>query len=97
MSAEIESLVTDAAARRTGSGTSPMLVALAVLALVTAAHAQWRIGRMSDSLETAQAQIIELRGLRAVLATQQSEAAARLETSLTDRPSSRVFAAAVAG
>jgi len=83
MSAEIESLVTDAAARRTGSGTSPMLVALAVLALVTAAHAQWRIGRMSDSLETAQAQIIELRGLRVALATQQSEAAARLETSLT--------------
>jgi len=84
MSAEIESLVTDAAARRTGSGTSPMLVALAVIALIAAAYAHWRIGRLSDSLDVAQAQIVELQGLRAVLAAQQSEASARLETSLTD-------------
>ena len=82
MSAEIESLVTDDAARRAGRGTSPMLVALAVIALLVAAYAHVQTGRLADDLELAQARLAELQGTRVQLASQQSALANQLQASL---------------
>jgi uroporphyrin-3 C-methyltransferase len=81
MSAEIESLVTDDAARRVG-GASPMVVVLALVALLAAGYAHWRMSRVAGALEIAQAQLAELQGTRAVLAAQQSELTGRLEASV---------------
>ncbi|HSJ99535.1 MAG TPA: uroporphyrinogen-III C-methyltransferase, partial [Myxococcota bacterium] len=61
MSAEIESLSTDVNARRPGRGVSPMLVALAVLGLLLALYANWRIGRYDTRYERLRGQIAELR------------------------------------
>jgi uroporphyrin-3 C-methyltransferase len=84
MSAEIESLVIDGSSRRSGSGVSPMLVAVAVIALLAALFAHWRMGRALESLDLAQARITELQGTRAVLGAQQSELATRLESELAE-------------
>jgi uncharacterized protein HemX len=83
MSAEIESLVTDDAARRAGRGTSPMLVVLAVLALLLAAYAHVRTGRIASALEGAQAELAQLQGIRVQLASQQSALASQLDSSLS--------------
>jgi len=62
MPAEIESLSTDQNARRPGRGPSPMLVVLAVLALLLAAYATWRVDRSHDRYDRVNQQLIELRG-----------------------------------
>ena len=62
MPAEIESLSTDQNARRPGRGPSPMLVVLAVLALLLAAYATWRVDRSHDRYDRVNRQLIELRG-----------------------------------
>jgi uncharacterized protein HemX len=84
MSAEIESLVTDDAARRAGRGTSPMLVVVAVLALLVALYAHLRLGRIASAVETAQADLAQLQGTRVQLASQQSALSSRIDTSLTE-------------
>jgi uroporphyrin-3 C-methyltransferase len=61
MSAEIESLSTDLNSRRPGRGVSPMLVALAVLGLLLALYANWRIERHDTRYERLRGQIAELR------------------------------------
>jgi len=82
MSAEIESLVTDDAARRAGRGTSPLPVVLATIALLVAAYAQVRTGRLESDLELAQGQLAELQGMRVQLASQQAAATNQLQASL---------------
>ena len=80
MSAEIESLVTDDAARRAGGRTSPLLVVIAVLALLLAIYAHIRLGRALDALSSTDARIVELQAVRAQLASQQGALANRLHT-----------------
>ena len=82
MSAEIESLVTDDAARRAGRGTSPMLVVLATSALLVAAYAHVRTSRLESDLELAQGRVAELQGMRVQLASQQAATANQLQASL---------------
>jgi len=82
MSAEIESLVTDDAARRAGRGTSPLPVVLATIALLVAAYAQVRTGRLESDLELAQGQLAELQGTRVQLASQQAASTNQLQASL---------------
>jgi uroporphyrin-3 C-methyltransferase len=79
MSAEIESLVTDGAARRVGGRTSPMLVVIAVLALLLAVYAHVRVGRALDGLASVDARIVELDAMRVQLASQQRALAERLQ------------------
>jgi uroporphyrin-3 C-methyltransferase len=83
MPAEIESLATEMSTRRPGSGGSPMLVAVAVLALLLALYAHWRFGHFDDRVGRVRAQIMELRNTQARLAGQVSSLTARLETSNT--------------
>ena len=61
MSAEIESLSTDVNARRPGRGANPMLVAFAVLGVLLALYANWRIGRHDDRYDRLRSQIAEMR------------------------------------
>jgi uroporphyrin-3 C-methyltransferase len=82
MSAEIESLSTDANARRPGRGPSPMLVGLAILALLLAAYATWRISRFEDRYDRIGQQFVELRGT-------QNRLDARLQALSLDLESSR--------
>jgi uroporphyrin-III C-methyltransferase len=63
MSAEIESLTVESAARRTG-GASPTTVALAGLALLLAAAAHWRFNRFDDRVDGVRNQLVELRELQ---------------------------------
>lgn len=79
MPAEIESLTNDMAARRPGSGVSPMLVALAVLGLLLAAYAHWRFGQFADRIDRVRAQVVELRGEQDRLSSQMQSLATRLE------------------
>ena len=68
MSAEIERLTVESAARRTGGGgTGPTAVVLAVIALLLAAAAHWRFNRFDDRID----------GLRGDL-TERSRAAAAI-------------------
>ena len=61
MSAEIESLTVESAARRTGGGTgSPVAVMLAAIALLLAAAAHWRMNRAADRIDGAIADLTEL-------------------------------------
>ncbi len=64
MSAEIESLAVESAARRTGGGASPAAVALAGLALLLAAAAHWRFNRYDDRVDRVRNQLVELRELQ---------------------------------
>jgi uroporphyrin-III C-methyltransferase len=82
MSAEIESLSTDVHSRRPGRGVSPMLVALAVLGLLLALYANWRIGRYDTRYERLRGQIAELR-------TTQDKLDGRLQWLTADLESSR--------
>jgi len=82
MSAEIESLSSDMSTRRAGgSGASPMLVAFAVLALLLAIYAHWRVGQFDDRIDRVRRQVVELRALQDRLTGQISTLTARLETS----------------
>lgn len=60
MSAEIESLKTESRLRRS-SGVSPVLIVLTVLALLLAAHAQWRFGQLDGRIERLRDRLVELR------------------------------------
>ena len=79
MPAEIESLTNDMAARRTGSGVSPMLVALVVLGLLLAAYAHWRFGQFADRIDRVREQVAELRGEQDRLSSRMQSLATRLE------------------
>ena len=81
MSAEIESLSGEKNARRAGGGTSPMLVACAVVALLLAIYAHWRLGQFDDRIDRVRGQVTQVRGTQDRLAGQLSTLTARLETS----------------
>jgi uroporphyrin-III C-methyltransferase len=81
MSTEIESLKSDLKSRRTGGGGSPMLVALAGLALLLAVYAHWRFGQFDDRDDRLRAQVIELRTAQARLESQLGTLATQLEQS----------------
>jgi uroporphyrin-3 C-methyltransferase len=82
MSAEIESLSSDMNTRRPGgSGANPMLIALAVLGVLLAAYAHWRIGHFVDRSDRVHRQVVELRASQGRLAGQLATLTARLETS----------------
>ena len=65
-----------------GRGTSPLPVVLATIALLVAAYAQVRTGRLESDLELAQGQLAELQGTRVQLASQQAAATNQLQASL---------------
>jgi uncharacterized protein HemX len=79
MPAEIESLTNDMAARRTGGGVSPMLVALVVLGLLLAAYAHWRFGQFADRIDRLRVHVAELRGEHDRLSSQMQSLATRLD------------------
>jgi uroporphyrin-III C-methyltransferase len=82
MSAEIESLSSDMSSRRPGSGgTSPMLVVLAVLGLLLAVYAHWRIGQFDNRIGRVRGQVAALRTGQGRLSEQLSTLTARVETS----------------
>jgi uroporphyrin-III C-methyltransferase len=81
MSTEIESLKSDLNSRRTGSGVSPMLFALAGLALLLAIHAHWRYAKFDDRGDRLRAQVAELRTVQARLESQLGTMATQLEQS----------------
>jgi uroporphyrin-3 C-methyltransferase len=81
MPAEIESLTNDLAARRTGTGVSPMLVALVVLGLLLAAYAHWRFGQFADRIDRVRDQLAEMRGEQDRLSSQVKSLATRLDVS----------------
>ena len=70
MTNEIESLTSDLNSRRTGSGTSPMLIAVGSLALLLAAYAHWRFGQFDERIDRVRGQVVELREAQARLAAQ---------------------------
>lgn len=81
MSAEIESLTVESAARRTGAGGSPTTVALAVIAVLIAAAGHWRLNRAGERLDVVTADIAELNELQ----RQSSERLLALATQLETR------------
>ena len=81
MSSEIESLSSEMNARRTGGGSSPMLVVFAVLALLLAVYAHWRFGQFDERIDRVHGQVTQLRGSQDRLAGQLATLNARLETS----------------
>ena len=83
MSAEIESLSSDKSARGTGGGSSPMLVAFAVVALLLAIYAHWRFGQFDERIDRVHGQVQALRGSQDRLAAQVTTLTDRLETSQT--------------
>jgi len=81
MSAEIESLSDDMNARRPGgSGTNPMLLALAVVGLLLAIYAHWRIGQFDNRIDRVRGQVIELRASQDRLSGQLTTLGTRMET-----------------
>lgn len=68
MPAEIESLNPESPVRRSGSGTSPMLYALAVLALLLAAWAHWRYSQVDNRIDRVRGHVMESREARDALA-----------------------------
>ena len=82
MSAEIESLTVESAARRTGGGAgNPVAVALAVIALVLAAAGHWRMNRAADRIDGAIADITELNEQQRQTSERLQAFATQLETS----------------
>jgi uroporphyrinogen III methyltransferase/synthase len=72
MSAEIESLTVESAARRSAGGGSPVPAVLAAVALVLAAAAHWRFNRFDDRIDGVRDQVARLE-------EQQQQSSARLE------------------
>lgn len=70
MTNEIESLTSDLNSRRTGSGTSPMLIAVGTLAFLLAAYAHWRFGQFDERIDRVRGQVAELRATQDRLAAQ---------------------------
>lgn len=81
MSAEIESLSSDQNARRPGQGVSPMVVAMAAIALLGAIYAHWRLGQFDDRLDRVRRQIAALHETQARIDAQTQSLAADLEAS----------------
>jgi uroporphyrin-3 C-methyltransferase len=81
MTNEIESLTSDLNSRRTGSGTSPMLIAVGGLALLLAAYAHWRFGQFDERIDRVRGQVVELREAHARLAAQITAVDAQLQQS----------------
>lgn len=81
MSAEIESLSSEMHARRAGRGASPMLVAIAVVALLAAGYAHLRFGQVTDKIDRLRTQVGELKGTQDRLGTQVATLAARIDSS----------------
>jgi uroporphyrin-3 C-methyltransferase len=70
MTNEIESLTSDLNSRRTGSGTSPMLIAVGSLAFLLAAYAHWRFGQFDERIDRVRGQVAETRTTQDRLASQ---------------------------
>ena len=81
MSAEIESLSSEMHSRRTGRGASPMLVAIAVVALLAAGYAHLRFGQVNDKIDRLRTQLGELKASQDRLGTQVATLAARIDSS----------------
>src|SRR5688572_20864011 len=81
MSADIESLTVESAARRTGGGGNPTAVALAAIALLLAAAAHWRVKRASDRIDGVNADLTELSALQQRSSERVHALATQLETS----------------
>ena len=81
MSADIESLTVESAARRTGGGGNPTAVALAAIALLLAAAAHWRVNRASDRIDGVSADLTELSALQQRSSERVHALATQLETS----------------
>jgi uroporphyrin-3 C-methyltransferase len=79
MTTEIESLSTDTAARRTGSGVSPMWFAFAALALLLAIYAHWRFGQFDERIDRLRAQVAETRAAQEQMTQQVAALATRLD------------------
>ena len=80
MSAEIESLSSEMNARRAGNGASPMLVAIAVVALVAALYAHFRLAQFDNRIDRLHAQVTQLRATQDRLSGQLATLTARLDT-----------------
>jgi uroporphyrin-3 C-methyltransferase len=80
MSAEIESLSSEMNARRAGNGASPMLVAIAVAALVAALYAHFRLAQFDNRIDRLHAQVTQLRAAQDRLSGQLATLTARLDT-----------------
>ena len=80
MSAEIESLSSEMNARRAGNGASPMLVAIAVVALVAALYAHLRLAQFDNRIDRLHAQVTQLRATQDRLSGQLATLTARLDT-----------------
>lgn len=81
MPAEIESLSSEMNARRARSGASPMLVAIAVVALALAVYAHFRFEQFDGRIDRLRTQAAQLRATQDRLAGQLATLNARLETS----------------
>jgi uroporphyrin-3 C-methyltransferase len=82
MSVEIESLSSDMNSRRPGgSGTNPMLFALAVLGLLLAIYAHWRVGQFDTRIDRVRGRVVELRASQDRLSGQLATLSARVESS----------------
>ena len=82
MSAEIESLSHDMNSRRPGSsGANPMLLALAVIGLLLAVYAHWRVGQFDNRIDRVRKQVVELRASQDRLSSQLTTLNTRMETS----------------
>jgi uroporphyrin-3 C-methyltransferase len=82
MSAEIESLTVESAARRTGGGAgSPVAVVLAAIALLLAAAAHWRVNRAADRIDGVIADLSELNERQRQTSERLQTVATQLETS----------------
>jgi uncharacterized protein HemX len=81
MSAEIESLTVESAARRSGGGGSPVPAVLAAVALVLAVAAHWRFNRFDDRIDAVRDQVALLDELQQRSSARLEAVATQLETS----------------
>jgi uroporphyrin-3 C-methyltransferase len=81
MTNEIESLSTDLAARRTGSGVSPMWFAFAGAALLLALYAHWRFGQFDERIDRLRGQLAQVQTTQQRLTTQLESLATRVDRS----------------
>ena len=81
MTNEIESLTSDLNSRRTGGGTSPMLIAVGGLAFLLAAYAHWRFGQFDERIDRVRGQVGELRAAHDRLESQITSVETQLQQS----------------
>jgi len=82
MPGEIESLKTDRGTRPGERTASPMLTALAVLGLLLAAHAHWRLGQVAARDDRLRDQLVEMRGVQSRIEGQQQALTSRLDSTI---------------